>query len=222
MHREISHADGAFHRDSQLSLSLLTGLIALLIGIDVWPSIAAWLAGWGLQMPAWNNEIFGYRIAILAAILGGARTLYGALDSLLEGRIGADLAMAIACVAALLAGEPLVAAEIVFIGMAGECLESFTFERTQRAIRRIAEVCPRRCWRLREGQIITDVWMNSLLCRRYYLSFTSIRRSTLCCTQEHGQFGQGRSGIQSIRRLQPRAAFAPDSDYHKVIPDREE
>src|SRR5207248_475957 len=34
----------------------------------------------------------------------------------------------------------------------GECLESFTFERTQRAIRRIAEVCPRRCWRLRDGR----------------------------------------------------------------------
>jgi Cu+-exporting ATPase len=60
--------------------------------------------------------------------------------------------MALACVAAILAGEPLVAAEIVFIGMAGECLESFTFERTQRALRRIAEVCPRRCWRLRDGQ----------------------------------------------------------------------
>jgi Cu+-exporting ATPase len=152
MHREISHVDGAFQSDSRLSLYLLTGLIAILIGADLWPSIAAWIAGWGPQLPAWNNELLGYRIATLAAILGGARTLYGALDSLLAGRIGADLAMAIACVAALLAGEPLVAAEIVFIGMAGECLESFTFERTQRAIRRIAEVCPRRCWRLRDGR----------------------------------------------------------------------
>src|SRR6185437_14952334 len=38
------------------------------------------------------------------------------------------------------------------IGMLGECLESITFERTQRAIRRIVEICPRRCWRLRDGQ----------------------------------------------------------------------
>ena len=60
--------------------------------------------------------------------------------------------MAIACVAAILVGEPLVAAEIVFIGMLGECLESITFERTQRAIPRIVEICPRRCWRLRDGQ----------------------------------------------------------------------
>jgi len=33
-----------------------------------------------------------------------------------------------------------------------ECLESLTFERTQRAIQRIAEVFPRRCWVLRDGQ----------------------------------------------------------------------
>src|SRR5262249_44791571 len=49
-------------------------------------------------------------------------------------------------------GEPLVAAEIVFIGMVGECLESLTFARTQRAIRKLVEICPRRCWRLRDGQ----------------------------------------------------------------------
>ena len=42
--------------------------------------------------------------------------------------------------------------EVVFIGLVGECLESFTFERTQRAIRKIVEVCPRRCWLLRDGQ----------------------------------------------------------------------
>src|SRR5262249_54810827 len=58
----------------------------------------------------------------------------------------------IATVAAILVGEPLVAAEIVFIGMLGECLESFTFERTQRAVRSLVEICPRRCWLLRDGQ----------------------------------------------------------------------
>src|SRR5207248_3680449 len=55
---------------------------------------------------------------------------------------------------AILIGEALVAAEIVFIGMVGECLESFTFERTQRAIQRIVEVFPRRCWVLRDGREI--------------------------------------------------------------------
>jgi Cu+-exporting ATPase len=152
MHREISHVDQAFHRESNLSLYLLTGLLGLIIGIDLWPRIAVGLHSWGITLPYWPQEIAGYRIALLAAVLGGARVLYGALESLLEGRLGADLAIAIACVAAILIGEPLVAAEIVFIGMIGECLESFTFERTQRAIQRIVEVCPRRCWVLRDGQ----------------------------------------------------------------------
>jgi Cu+-exporting ATPase len=151
MHRQISHADQSFQQESRLSLYLLTALLGLLIGADLWPVVARWIASWGPRLPTWSNEIFGYRIALIAAVLGGARVLYGSLDALFEGKVGADLALAIACVAAILVKEPLVAAEIVFIGMVGECLESITFERTQRAIRRIVEICPRRCWRLRDG-----------------------------------------------------------------------
>jgi Cu+-exporting ATPase len=153
MHREISHADHGFSQESNLSLYLLTGLLGLLIGLDLWPAFAAWATDKGLPLPFWSREFYpGYRIALIAAVLGGARVLYGSLEGLLEGRIGADLALAIACVAAILFRKPLVAAEVVFIGMVGECLESFTFERTQRAIRRIVEVCPRRCWLLRDGR----------------------------------------------------------------------
>ncbi len=152
MHREISHADGTFQQEGRLSLYLLTGLLGALIAADLWPVFAAWLRTQGPSLPAWPNELFGYRIALLAAVLGGARVLYGSLDSLLQGRIGADLALAIACVAAILVKEPLVAAEIVFVGLLGECLENFTFERTQRAVRSLVEIQPRRCWRLREGQ----------------------------------------------------------------------
>jgi Cu+-exporting ATPase len=152
MHREISHANGHFEQESPLSLYLLTALLAILIGADVWPFIARWVAEWGPRLPTWSNEISGYRLALLAAVIGGARALYGSLDALLQGRLGADLALAIAAIAAILLREPLVAAEIVFIGMVGECLESFTFERTQRAVRKIVEICPRRCWRLRDGQ----------------------------------------------------------------------
>ncbi len=152
MHREVSHADQGLQPESRLSLYLLTGLLGLLIGADLWPAVARWVASWGPSLPSWSNEIAGYRIALLAAVLGGARALYGSLDALFADRVGADLALAIACVAAILVREPLVAAEIVFIGLVGEVLESVTFERTQRAIRRIVEICPRRCWRLRDGR----------------------------------------------------------------------
>jgi Cu+-exporting ATPase len=152
MHREISHSDQNFEQESRLSLYLLTALIGLLLAADLYPTFARWVSGWGPKLPTYSNEFYGYRLALLAAILGGARALYGSLDALFAGRVGADLALALACVAAILLKEPLVAAEIVFIGMLGECLESVTFERTQRALRQLVEVFPRRCWRLRDGQ----------------------------------------------------------------------
>jgi Cu+-exporting ATPase len=58
----------------------------------------------------------------------------------------------VAVVAAILLKEPLVAAEVVFIGLLGECLEDYTFARTQQALRQLAELTPKRCWRLRDGQ----------------------------------------------------------------------
>jgi Cu+-exporting ATPase len=150
MHREISHTDSTFGEQRNLALYLMTGLLGVFIGLDLLPEIGRWLGISSLaSMP---RQVVGLRFALLAALLGGARVLYSSLESLLEGRIGADLALAIACIAAILINEPLVAAEVVFIGMIGECLESFTFERTQRAIRKIVEVCPRRCWLLKDGQ----------------------------------------------------------------------
>src|SRR5262245_3226043 len=151
MHREITLADRAFGQQSRSSLYLLTGLIGVIILADLWPIAAGWLES-VVALPTWSNSFGGYRIALLAALIGGMRVLYGSLDSLLQGRIGADLALAIACVAAILMGESLVAAEIVFVGLLGECLENITFERTQRALRQLAELTPRRCWRLRDGQ----------------------------------------------------------------------
>jgi Cu+-exporting ATPase len=152
MHREISHADQAFDRPNNLSLYLLTALLAVIIGIDLWPALAGWGPLAGLGLPTWSRDFYGYRIALLAAILGGARILYGSLEGLFEGKVGADVALAIATIAAILIGEPLVAAEVVFIGMLGECLEAITFDRTQRAVRKLVEVFPRRCWLLRDGQ----------------------------------------------------------------------
>jgi Cu+-exporting ATPase len=160
MHREISHADQAFAPRSNLSLYLFTALLAALVGLDVWPWLAGQLARTGLALPTWSNEIdlvrFGFPFnptyALLAAMLGGIRAAMTSIDGLFEGRVRADLALALAVIAAILIGAPLVGAEVVVIGLVGECLESLTFARTQRAIRSLVEVCPRRCWLLRDGQ----------------------------------------------------------------------
>src|SRR5439155_6190419 len=97
-------------------------LVGLIILADIWPFVAGWLETVGVSLPSWPNSVGGYRIALLAALVGGMRVLYGSLDSLLQGRVGADLALAVACVAAILLGESLVAAEIVFVGLLGGCL----------------------------------------------------------------------------------------------------
>src|SRR5260370_38806284 len=105
MHREISHVDSAFHEERQLPLFLLTGFLGLLIALDLVPLVASWLGIPGVA--SWPREWFGYRIALAAAGLGGARVLDISLVSLSEGTLGADPAIAIACLAALLIQQPL-------------------------------------------------------------------------------------------------------------------
>jgi Cu+-exporting ATPase len=150
MHREISHTDAAFEQESNLTLYLMTALLGALMALDLLPALAAWAGR--PELAPWPRELAGYRFALIAAVLGGIRVVYSSLSALFEGRIGADLALAIAAVSAIVINEPLVAAEVVFIGMVGECLEAFTFARTQNAVRKLVEVFPRRCWLLRDGQ----------------------------------------------------------------------
>lgn len=99
-------------------------------------------ADWQSKLLA-TQTLFGFRLALLAAVLGGARILYQTLDGLLSGRVGADLALTIACLAAIVLGEHTTAALVVFIALCGESIEGYTVDRAQRAIRRIFQLCPR-------------------------------------------------------------------------------
>ena len=153
MHKEFDPTESPFQSRSHLSLYAITALLGGLLIADLWPPLAGWLATLGLELPTWSSrEWLGFRFALIAAVLGGARSLYVSLDRLTEGKIGADLAIALAAIAAILIGEPLVAAEVVFIALLGECLEAWTFDRTQRAVRGLAELFPTRCWVLRDGE----------------------------------------------------------------------
>ncbi len=167
MHRELSNVDEAFAPPRTAGLYLLTGLLVALVGRDLWPDLSSWLNSFDLGLPVYANKIFAVRYALIAAVIGGARVLYGSLESLFEGKVGADLALAVACIAAILINEPLVAAEVVVIGLIGECLEAFTFGRTQNAIRKLAELFPTRCWVLRDGQevrvLVADVQVGDLV-----------------------------------------------------------
>ena len=95
------------------------------------------LAGWeSRRLPFWITPV------MLAAILGAVYIVYGRVPSLLHGRVGADLALAQAALAALVLGQPFVAAEVVFISLLGEVLEAWTFSRTRRAIGRLVDQAP--------------------------------------------------------------------------------
>jgi Cu+-exporting ATPase len=91
---------------------------------------------------------------LIAAVAGTMHIVYGALRSLLRGKIGADLALAQAALAALVLGQAFVAAEVVFIALVGEVLEAWTFARTRRALGRLVEQTPRTARVRRDGQEI--------------------------------------------------------------------
>ena len=84
----------SFHYRSA-PIYLLTALVGLLLAGDLLIGLigdASWLE---YQKP------FGFRLALLAAVFGGARILYQTLENLFEGKIGADLALTIAALAAI-------------------------------------------------------------------------------------------------------------------------
>src|SRR5258708_18694526 len=126
-------------------LYLLTAAVGLLLLAD--------MLGGVMGDPAWSTyrTLFGFRLALLAAVLGGSRILYHTLEGLFAGRVGADLALTIACLAAILLGEHSVAALVVFIALCGESIEGYTVDRAKRAIRGIFQLCPRYAHVLRDG-----------------------------------------------------------------------
>ena len=93
---------------------------------------------------------------MIAALLGAVYIVYGALRALMQRRIGADIALAQACLAALVIGQPFVAAEVVFIALVGEVLEAWTFAHARRALGRLVDQTPRTA-RIRRGDDEVEV-----------------------------------------------------------------
>lgn len=129
-----------------IPLYVLTAVVGLLLGTD---TVLTWI-----NAPSLNQYrvVFGFRLALLAAVLGGARILYQTLEGLFELRIGADLALTLACLAAIVMGEPAVAALVVFIALCGESLEGYIGSRATHAISRLFALRPSTARVLRDGQ----------------------------------------------------------------------
>ena len=107
------------------------------------------------------RTVAGVDTAAILTVVAGYRTFYNAIHGLLERTISADLAIAIAVVAALSVGEYLAAAEAMFIMLVGEGLEGYAAKRTSTAIQRFVEQMPRRARKL-VGEEEVDVDAASL------------------------------------------------------------
>jgi P-type Cu+ transporter len=143
-HDHHHHDVGREHdHDNRASLYTLTALMGLLIGGELLFGALGWES---FRAPG------GFSLALIAALIGGARIVYGAIEALIHGSIGADVALAQACLAALVIGQPFVAAEVVFIALVGEVLEAVTFDRAQRSIHRLLDQSPRTARVRRDGQ----------------------------------------------------------------------
>jgi hypothetical protein len=57
MHREISTVDDPFRSESPLGLYLLTAIVGGLLGADLWPVVAGWLRGQGVEVASWAREL---------------------------------------------------------------------------------------------------------------------------------------------------------------------
>ena len=147
MRRRSADREWSFHYRSA-PLYLLTLAVGALLGADLLVGV--------VNDPRWfaYREPFGFRLALLAAVLGGARILYHTLEGLFEGQIGADLALTVAALAAIILGEQMTAALVVFIALCGESIEGYTLDRAQSAIRRIFQLRPSIAHVVRKGREI--------------------------------------------------------------------
>lgn len=140
-----SEQDQASAGSSSSALYLLTIIVGVLLFVDMG-------IGW-IGRSDWTvyQTFAGYRLAFLAAVIGGTRILYQTFDGLFSGRVGADLALTIACLAAIIVGEHQTAALVVFIALCGESLEGYTVDRARAAIRGVFQALPDVAHILRDG-----------------------------------------------------------------------
>ena len=88
------------------------------------------------------TTLFGFNTALLIAIVAGYKIIYQAMLDLLSRRLSADLAIAVAAIAAVAVGEYFAAAEVMFIMLVGEGLEHYTVARAKRAIAGFVQMTP--------------------------------------------------------------------------------
>jgi HflK protein len=112
-----------------------------------WPAYILFTAAVGvLLLLNWLGvftELWGVNTGVWLALIGGWRIFYNSVSALFEKRITAEIAIAVAVIAALAIGEYFAAAEAVFIMLIGEGLEEYASRRTRSAIQKLIDLAPK-------------------------------------------------------------------------------
>ncbi|MEW6358905.1 MAG: FtsH protease activity modulator HflK [Planctomycetota bacterium] len=139
------------HEETNLKFHIgFTAVIGILLLLNVIAS-----SRFAESLPTWFayfREVRGWNTAILLTIIGGYRIFLEAIRGLFRRRIAADLAIAIAAVAALVIKEYAAAAEVIFIMLIGQGLELFAVDRTRGAIRKLLDLSPEQARVRRDGE----------------------------------------------------------------------
>ena len=98
------------------------------------------------------RSIGGFDLAMLAALVGGLPIYVESVRALARGRLSADLAVALAALAALAINQYAVAAEVILIMLIGESLEHFALARTRAGIAALLALRPHEARVRRDGQ----------------------------------------------------------------------
>ena len=113
------------------------------------------IAGGGVTlMPAGAN--WRYSVWMAGLLLTSAPILWSTARGMMRGRFAADLVAALAVIASVLLGQPLVGLVIVLMQSGGEALERFAEGRATNALRALEEAAPRTLHRM-IGESVEDV-----------------------------------------------------------------
>lgn len=115
-----------------------------------WPAYILFAATVGvLLLLNWLGvftELWGVNTGVWLALIGGWRIFYHSVSAFFEKRVTAEMAIAVAVIAALTIGEYFAAAEAVFIMLIGEGLEEYASRRTRSAIQKLIDLAPKSSW----------------------------------------------------------------------------
>ena len=111
------------------------------------------LLAWLVVEPKFGAKAAATLLAVLT-VLAGYEIFYEAFAGLFRGQISADLAVAIAAIAALAIRQYYAAAEVIFIMLVGGTLEAFAVGRTRRAIEKLVSIRPTTAKVRRDGKEI--------------------------------------------------------------------